>query len=209
MTAVPVPHLLARRYALGAAIGRGRSTVFRARDERLKRDVAVKRVAIGDGDVAAGPGGGESVRERALREARALARVSSPHAVAVFDVVEELGALWLVMELVDAPSLHGLVEEQGPLDDRRAARIGLDVLNALEAAHATGVIHRDVKPSNVLVPPEGPAKLADFGVASLRDEEQLTEPGIVVGSPSYMAPEQACGRPFGPPADLWALGVML
>ncbi|HEX6238886.1 MAG TPA: protein kinase [Acidimicrobiales bacterium] len=204
----PPPRLLARRYVLGPAVGRGRSTVFRARDQRLQREVAVKQV-----DVAAcepfGSGRNESLRARALREARALARVSSPQAVSVFDVVEEHGSLWLVMELVDAPSLRALVERYGPLDDRRAALIGLDVLAALAAAHATGVVHRDVKPSNVLVPRSGPAKLTDFGVASVRDDEQLTAPGMVIGSPSYMAPEQACGRPVGPEADLWALGAML
>ncbi|MFP3900301.1 MAG: serine/threonine-protein kinase, partial [Acidimicrobiia bacterium] len=204
----PPPRLLAARYVLGPAVGRGRSTVFRARDQRLQREVAVKQV-----DVAAcapfGSGRGESLRARALREARALARVSSPQAVSVFDVLEEDGSLWLVMELVDAPSLRALVERYGPLDDRRAALVGLDVLAALAAAHATGVVHRDVKPSNVLVPRGGPAKLTDFGVATVRDEEQLTAPGMVIGSPSYMAPEQACGRPAGPAADLWALGAML
>src|SRR5262245_41283653 len=111
------------------------------------------------------------------------------------------------MELVDAPSLEQLVHDAGPLDPRRAAEVGLGVLDALAAAHAQGIVHRDVKPANVLVGPT--VKLADFGVAALRDESGLTVPGMVVGSPSYMAPEQAVAGDVGPAADLWALGALL
>jgi hypothetical protein len=194
------------RYVLGDEIDRGRSIVYEARDTRLGRPVAIKRVAD------AGPGG-DDARARALREARAAARFSSPNVVGIYDVVEEQGAIWLVMELVRAPSLDRLVRTAGPLDEARAARLGLAVLAALEAAHAAGVVHRDVKPGNVLVAagPEGgdEIKLADFGVASVNDGVALTATGLVVGSPSYMAPEQAMGRAAGPAADLWALGALL
>jgi hypothetical protein len=205
--------LLAGRYELGEVIGRGRSPVYAARDARLGREVAVKRVAL-----TPGPDEVDDVRARAQREARAAARLASPHVVTVFDVVEEPDAVWLVMELVRAPSLEALVRERGPLPPALAARIGLGVLDALVAAHAVGVLHRDVKPANVLVSAganDGDdddrlgVKLTDFGVAALQDESGLTLPGLVVGSPSYMAPEQASGDEVGPPADLWALGALL
>ena len=189
-------------------IGQGRSSVYSARDTRLGRDVAVKRVAL-----AAGPAGLDDERVRALREARAAARMSSGCVVGVYDVIEESDAVWLVMELVRAPSLQALVRRRGPLPAPLAAAIGLGVVDALAAAHAVGVLHRDVKPANVLVVGHADGgvsvKLADFGVASLRDESDLTVPGMVMGSPSYMAPEQASGRPVGPEADLWALGALL
>ncbi len=198
------PALLADRYRLGDTLGRGRSTVYRATDVRLQREVAVKAV-----DLLAGEEDAERVRIRALREAQAAARLNNPHAVTVYDVVEESGAIWLVMELVEAPSLAQVVADDGPIGHPRAARIGLDVLAALESAHAVGIVHRDVKPANVLVQPGDRAKLTDFGVATIRDESRLTTTGLIVGSPSYMAPEQAMGAEVGPPTDLWALGALL
>ena len=202
----PGPHsgLLAGRYALGEAIGQGRSTVYRGEDHRLRRQVAVKQVRL---DVS--PERAEDTRARAMREAHAAARLSNPRAVTVFDVVEERGSIWLVMELVDVPSLAEVVATHGPLGHRRAATIGIDVLDALRAAHAVGVVHRDVKPANVLVGAGDRAKLTDFGVASIRDDAQLTATGYIIGSPAYMAPEQARGDRVGPPADLWALGATL
>ena len=127
----------------------------------------------------------------------------------VFDVVEEAGSIWLVMELVDAPSLAQVVVDGGPIPHPRAARIGLDVLTALEAAHVVGVVHRDVKPANVMVQAGDRAKLTDFGVATIRDGSRLTATGLIVGSPSYMSPEQAQGAEVGPPTDLWSLGALL
>ncbi len=198
--------IAAGRYLLGDEIDRGRSVVYEGRDTRLGRPVAVKRVA------ETGPDG-DDARARALREARAAARFSSPHVVGIYDVVEEQGAIWLVMERVPAPSLDRLVRTAGPLDEARAARVGLAMLAALEAAHAAGIVHRDVKPANVLVAsrPDGSdeIKLADFGVASVNDDAALTATGLVIGSPSYMAPEQAMGRAAGPAADLWSLGALL
>jgi serine/threonine protein kinase len=198
------PPLLHDRYEVASPIGQGRATVYRGTDTRLGRTVALKRVVL-----ASGHESGEQVHLRALREARAAARLDHPSIVTVYDVVEEDDALWLVMELVDAPSLAQLVAEEGPLDHASAARVGLAVLGALTAAHREGIVHRDVKPANVLVPPDGVAKLADFGVATVRDETRVTATGLVVGSPAYMAPEQARGEQVGPAADLWALGATL
>jgi eukaryotic-like serine/threonine-protein kinase len=198
------PARVAGRYLLGEPLGRGRSTVYRAIDTRLDRGVAIKQV-----ELVAGHEDVERVRRRALREAQAAARLNNPRVVTVFDVVEEAGSIWLVMELVDAPSLAQVVVDGGPLPHRRAARIGLDVLTALEAAHVVGVVHRDVKPANVMVQAGDRAKLTDFGVAAIRDDSRLTATGLIVGSPSYMSPEQAQGAEVGPPTDLWSLGALL
>jgi eukaryotic-like serine/threonine-protein kinase len=200
----PVTDRLAGRYALGEPLGRGRSTVYRATDVRLQRPVAVKRV-----ELAAGQEDAERVRSRALREAQAAARLNNPSVVTVYDVVEEDGSIWLVMELVEAPSLAQVVADEGPVSHARAAQVGLDVLAALEAAHAVGIVHRDVKPANVLVASGDRAKLTDFGVATIRDDSRLTATGLIVGSPSYMSPEQAKGDLVGPATDLWALGALL
>jgi eukaryotic-like serine/threonine-protein kinase len=196
--------LLADRYELGDPLGHGRSTVYTATDTRLRRRVAIKRV-----ELVAGQEDAEAVRARALREAQASARLNNPATVTVYDVVEESGAIWLVMELVDGPSLAQLVADEGPLPHDRAARLGLQVLTALEAAHLAGVVHRDVKPANVLVLDDDKAKLTDFGVATIRDESRVTKTGLIVGSPSYMAPEQATGGDITPATDLWALGALL
>src|SRR5262245_9507567 len=203
-TGSPATERLAGRYELGEPLGKGRSTVYRATDVRLRRPVAVKQV-----ELAAGQEDAERVRARAMREAQAAARLNNPSVVTVYDVVEEAGSIWLVMELVDAPSLAQIVAEEGPLSHARAAAVGLDVLAALEAAHAVGIVHRDVKPANVLVAAGDRAKLTDFGVATIRDDSRLTATGLIVGSPSYMAPEQARGGLVGPAADLWALGALL
>ena len=195
---------LADRYELGDTLGQGRSTVYRAVDTRLRREVAIKRVQL-----LAGTEDTEQVRTRALREARAAARLNDPNVVNVYDVVEEAGAIWLVMELVEGPSVAQIVADDGPLTHERAAAIGLGVLTALEAAHRVGVVHRDVKPANVLLRDGDRTKLTDFGVASIRDESRVTATGLIVGSPSYMAPEQANAGDITPATDLWALGALL
>jgi hypothetical protein len=194
---------VAGRYDLGAPLGRGgMGVVWRATDTLLGRPVAVKEVALPPGELA-------QVRDRALREARAAARLSHPGVVTLHDVVEEAGRLFLVMELVDAPTLRELVAAGGPLAPAGAARLGLDLLDALEAAHRAGVVHRDVKPGNVMVPAAGPAKLADFGIAALQEDAQRTLTATPFGSLPYAAPEQVAGQPAGPAADLWALGATL
>ncbi|HEX6424783.1 MAG TPA: protein kinase [Acidimicrobiales bacterium] len=203
---------LAERYEIEEVIGRGRSPVYCARDTRLGRAVAVKQVGLAVGAAGAA---GSADRARALREARSAARVLSPSAVQVYDVVEERDAVWLVMELVRAPNLDRLVAERGPLDEVRAALVGLWVLDALDAAHGLEIVHRDVRPANVLVGDlddaalDVPVKLADFGLAALRDDTSVTAPGALSGSPAFTAPEQASGRKAGPEADLWALGAVL
>ncbi|HEX6417405.1 MAG TPA: serine/threonine-protein kinase, partial [Acidimicrobiales bacterium] len=203
---------LAERYEIEDVIGRGRSPVYRARDTRLGRAVAVKEVGL---VAAAADDPASADRSRALREARAAARVHAPGVVQVYDVVEEHTAVWLVMELVRAPSLQRRVAEQGPMDEVTAARLGLGLLDALDAAHAQGVVHRDVRPANVLVADpddptvEVPVRLADFGLAALRDDTALAAPGALSGSPAFTAPEQVTGGPSGPATDLWALGAVL
>ena len=164
------------------------------------------------------------MRERALREARAAARLNHPGVVTLHDAVEADDRLFLVMELVDAPTLRDLVDRSGPVGHWAAARVGLELLDALDAAHRAGIVHHDVKPANVMVAPSGRVKLADFGIASLQDDTQRTLTGATgamrgrgdgravtaaFGSLPYVAPEQASGGHAGPAADLWALGATL
>lgn len=199
--------VLAGRYELKGAIGRGgMGVVWRARDTRLQRDVAIKEVDVPD---TLSGHDRRSVQQRACREAQAAARLNHPSAVTVFDVIEEDGKACIVMELVDALSLAELVEEHGPLSPAEAADVGLQVLGALETAHRVGIVHRDVKPANVMVTDSGDAKLADFGIASVKDDTRITATGLVLGSPAFMAPEQGKGEQSSPKTDLWALGATL
>jgi hypothetical protein len=181
-------------------------TVWRAADTVLRREVAVKEVILPPGLAASDA---EAMYERTLREARAAAGLSHPSVVQVFDVVTEEGRPWIVMELLDARSLADMVIEDGPLAPRSVAKIGIALLGALEVAHAGGVLHRDVKPANVLITREGRCVLTDFGVAKLPADVQLTTPGMVLGSPHFISPERALGHRFGPPSDLFSLGVTL
>ncbi|WP_117213768.1 serine/threonine-protein kinase [Allorhizocola rhizosphaerae] len=195
------------RYALRTAIGHGgMGTVWRATDTILRREVAVKEVVLPPGLALSDQ---EAMYERTLREARAAAGLSHPSIVQVFDVVTEDGRPWIVMELLDARSLADMVLEDGPIAPRAVAKIGIALLGALEIAHAGGVLHRDVKPANVLITKEGRCVLTDFGVAKLPTDVQLTTPGMVLGSPHFISPERALGHRFGPPSDLFSLGVTL
>src|SRR5690606_770362 len=151
----------------------------------------------------------EAMYQRMLREARAAAGLSHPGIVQVYDVVTDAGRPWIVMELLDARSLADIVIEDGPLPPRAVAKIGIALLGALEVAHAAGVLHRDVKPANVLISSDGRCVLTDFGVARMPTDVQLTAPGMVLGSPHFSSPERAMGREFGPPSDLFSLGVSL
>ncbi|HYY80076.1 MAG TPA: serine/threonine-protein kinase [Actinomycetes bacterium] len=199
--------IVARRYVLTAPLGRGGMGVaWRAHDSLLGRDVAVKEVVVPSLLPQAERRAAEA---RVLREARAAARLNHPGAVTVHDVVREHGHTFIVMELVRAPTLADLIQAKGPLPPERVAEIGVQLAGALEAAHRVGIVHRDVKPANVLVPEIGGVKLADFGVASLQGDPTLTSTGLVLGSPAYMAPEQASGKSSGPPADMWALGATM
>ncbi|HEV2766218.1 MAG TPA: serine/threonine-protein kinase [Acidimicrobiales bacterium] len=201
------PGLVGGRYRLGRRLGTGgMGVVWEGEDTVLQRPVAVKAVDLPshltDDDR-------HSLRSRVLREARSAARINHPATVRVFDVVDDGGRLYVVMELVRAPTLAEVVEERGPLSVPEVATLGLGVLGALEAAHQAGIVHRDVKPGNVMMLEDGGVKLADFGIASVKDDTRITSAGLVLGTPSYMAPEQATGQPTEAPADLWGLGALL
>ncbi|KAB1150503.1 serine/threonine protein kinase [Streptomyces luteolifulvus] len=199
--------LIAGRYRLLAPLGEGgMGTVWRARDEVLHREVAVKEVRAPAGLPA---GDVERMYARLEREAWAAARVADRNVVTVYDVATQDGRPWIVMELVPGLSLADLLDAEGPLDPRRAAHIGAEVLAALRAAHAAGVLHRDVKPANVLLSNDGRVVLTDFGIAMVEGSSALTMTGEVIGSPEFLAPERALGRTPGPESDLWSLGVLL
>ncbi|WP_328304227.1 serine/threonine protein kinase [Streptomyces sp. NBC_00435] len=178
-------------------------TVWRATDELLGRPVAVKELHLGEGDGAGAAAG-------ALREARAVAHVRHPHVVVVHDVVEHDGRPCIVMELVDGASLAELISSGKTLTPAEAARTGLALLGALTAAHSRGVLHRDVKPANVLMEAgTGRVVLTDFGIARLAGATTISQTGAFVGSPEYTAPERMQGAEAGPAADLWSLGTLM
>ena len=207
MSAPETERLLAGRYRLRAVIGRGgMGAVWRAHDELLNRDVAVKEIIWPPEMDEAEQ---ESGRRRAVREAQMLARLRHPNVVGVYDFFEEDGRPVIVMELVPFHSLRDTVRDAGPLPPARVARIGLGILAGLQAAHQAGVVHRDVKPANILLGPEDRIVLTDFGIAKAVDSPTLTTSGILVGSPSYLAPERARGEPAEAAADLWGLGASL
>ncbi|SOC50907.1 Serine/threonine protein kinase [Blastococcus aggregatus] len=195
------------RYSLEHVLGQGgMGTVWLATDLVLERQVAVKEVTfplhVTEEERAV-------LRERTMREARAAGQLEHPHVTTVYDVVEEGGKPWLVMKHVAARSLQEVIEARGPLPPADVALIGMHVLDALEAAHALGIVHRDVKPANVLVGPDGSGCLTDFGIATTTGDSSLTTHGALIGSPSYMAPERAHGEEPRPPVDLWSLGATL
>jgi serine/threonine protein kinase len=199
--------IVAGRYLLERPIGRGgMGVVWLAHDRLLDRQVAVKEVTFPD----TLPGHErDSLRARVLREARAAARLNHPGAITLYDVLSEQGRAFIVMELITAPSLDELVARRGPMPPAQAARIGLQIASALDAAHRAGVVHRDVKPANVMVGEDGGVWLGDFGIAHLQGDPKLTASGMILGSPWYMAPEQASGGESGPATDLWGLGATL
>lgn len=195
------------RYRLRSEIGSGgMGTVWHAEDTLLQRDVAVKEVAL---PPAVAAGESDAIRKRVLREARAAAALNHPNAVTVFDVIEEDGKAFIVMECIAGRTLDDIVKKQGPLGDDRVREIADDILSVLEAAHAAGIVHRDIKPANVMITSDGQTKVADFGIASVKDDPKITASGLVLGSPSYMAPEQATQGESGPEADLWGLGATM
>ncbi|MEU5528071.1 serine/threonine-protein kinase [Micromonospora chersina] len=200
--------VIAGRYRLLDLVGRGgMGRVWRAWDEMLHREVAVKQVVP---PAWLAPHERDELRGRTLREARTAARLSHPNVVRVYDVVRVDGDPWLVMEYVPSRSLQEIVETDGPVDPRRAAGIGLAVLAALRAAHDAGVLHRDVKPGNVLLARDGRVLLTDFGLAVFDGGDgMMTRPGLVLGSPQYVAPERAAEGVSSVEADLWSLGATL
>jgi eukaryotic-like serine/threonine-protein kinase len=198
--------VVAGRFVLHEALGHGgMGTVWRAEDQVLGRTVALKEVSL---PPSVPEEERQAMRQRVLREARAAARLNHPAAVTVFDVIEEGDTTFIAMEIVDSPTLYQLVSEQGPITPERTASIAIRVLDALQAAHAQGIVHRDVKPANVMVGDEQ-IKLADFGIATVKGDPRLTATGLLLGSPSYMSPEQVDGKAAGSPSDLWALGATM
>ncbi|MFD1273810.1 serine/threonine-protein kinase [Streptomyces kaempferi] len=199
--------LLAGRYRLGDVLGRGgMGTVWRAQDETLGRTVAVKELRFPssiDEDEK------RRLITRTLREAKAIARIRNNGAVTVFDVVDEDNRPWIVMELVEGKSLAEVIREDGVLTPKRAAEVGLAILDVLRSAHREGILHRDVKPSNVLISDDGRVVLTDFGIAQVEGDPSITSTGMLVGAPSYISPERARGHKPGPAADLWSLGGLL
>lgn len=199
--------LLAGRYRLGEVLGRGgMGTVWRADDETLGRTVAVKELrfpsAIDEDEK-------RRLITRTLREAKAIARIRNNSAVTVYDVVDEDDRPWIVMELIEGKSLAEAIREDGTLTPKRAAEVGLAILDVLRSAHREGILHRDVKPSNVLISEDGRVVLTDFGIAQVEGDPSVTSTGMLVGAPSYISPERARGHKPGPPADLWSLGGLL
>jgi serine/threonine protein kinase len=199
--------VVAGRYRLSAVIGHGgMGVVWRARDELLSRDVAVKEMIwppyLTDQERRA-------ACRRATREAQVAARLTHRNVIRVFDIVEEGGCPWIVMELLSYRSLLDVIEEDGPLTPAEAAHVGLQILAALRVVHAAGIVHRDVKPANILISPDNRAVLTDFGIAWAADSPALTTVGVLIGSPSYIAPERARGGHSGAQGDLWGLGASL
>ncbi|MFF5975862.1 serine/threonine-protein kinase [Streptomyces sp. NPDC012769] len=201
--------LLAGRYRLGESIGRGgMGKVWRAHDEVLHRVVAVKELTAGRFVAEADR---LVLHARTQKEARAAARITHPGVVTVHDVLEHDDRPWIVMQYVDGPSLADAAKESGSgtIESREAARIGLHVLGALRAAHAAGVLHRDVKPGNVLLARDGRVLITDFGIAAIEGDSSITRTGELVGSIDYLAPERVRGGDPGPASDLWSLGATL
>ncbi|MFE2206272.1 protein kinase domain-containing protein [Streptomyces rubiginosohelvolus] len=209
---VPSGRVIDGRFTLVERLGSGgMGMVWRARDEALHRDVALKEVRPPDPALAEyDPEGARTLRARVLREARALARVDHPNVVTVHHIVDpgEDGYPWIVMELVAGSSLHDRLAT-GPMEPADAAELGRGILSALRAAHAAGIQHRDVKPANVLLRPDGRPVLTDFGIAAIRESTSLTMTGALIGSPDYIAPERIRGTEGDPSSDLWSLGMML
>jgi eukaryotic-like serine/threonine-protein kinase len=198
---------IAGRYTLIEELGRGGvGQVWRARDELLRRDVAVKEVvfpgAISELDRA-------SMQARVLREARAAAGLPHSSVVTVYDVIRDDTRGYIVMELIDACSITELVQRDGPMPVNKVAKIARQMVEVLEVAHDHGIIHRDVKPGNVMVLGDGGVKLADFGIAWIKDDPKITASGLILGSPSFMAPEQAQGAEITPATDMWGLGATM
>ncbi|NKE59267.1 serine/threonine protein kinase [Lentzea sp. PSKA42] len=201
------PRVIAGRYALVAELGRGgMGIVWRAQDRHIGRFVAIKELHLPDGIAHEER---RVLEERALREARTAGKLNDPAVVTVFDAINENGTTYIVMELVEAATLSTLISAHGPMSPNQVVSIALQTLSALETAHQAGIVHRDVKPGNLMIRPDGKVKLTDFGIAQAVDDPRLTTSGSLIGSPAYMSPERIHGHEAGPASDLWALGATL
>ncbi|WP_433027254.1 serine/threonine-protein kinase [Actinomycetospora sp. CA-053990] len=199
--------VIAERYRVRTRVGQGAmGVVWRAEDERLQREVALKQVSLPAG---ADEEARDQAHRRVFREARMIARLHHPHAIAVYDVVEHDGQPWLVMEYLPSRSLAEALVADGPLDPERVAHIGRQVADALAAAHEAGMVHRDIKPGNVLLADDGLAKVTDFGIARAVDDVTITSTGMMAGTPAYLAPEVARGGTADFRSDVYSLGSTL
>ncbi|MCE7011376.1 protein kinase [Kibdelosporangium philippinense] len=199
--------LVADRYRLVGQIGRGAmGVVWRAHDERLDRTVAVKLLSF---DAALGDTEGEQADARVMREARLAAKIQHPNAIQVHDVVEHDGRPCLVMEYLPSESLSAVLNDRGALPADEVARIGAQIAGALAAAHDVGIVHRDVKPDNVLIAPDGTVKITDFGISRAIGDATMTSVGVIAGTPAFLAPEVAGGDKAGFPSDVYSLGSTL
>lgn len=198
--AVPRAAMIADRYRLDALVGQGGTAeVWKATDTSLERTVALKLVTVAHDESSA----------RAADEAKTLARLSHPSLVQVYDAgTDTSGRPWVVMEFVEGETMAEAVR-RGPLPVHRIAEIGASVAEGLDHVHGQGLVHRDVKPANVMLGRGGAVKLTDFGIARLVDAAKVTSTGLMVGTASYLAPEQVAGEPVGPPADVYSLGLLL
>jgi serine/threonine protein kinase len=197
--------LIADRYRLRHVVGSGgMGVVWEAWDERLERRVALKQLHRQSG---ASTAEAELANKRAMREARLTARLNHPHAIPVFDVVEQEGQLWLVMQFISSITLAEVLKEGGPLEPAEAAQVGAEVASALAAAHALGIVHRDVKPGNILIADDGTALISDFGIAHALGDATLTTRGLIHGTPAYLAPEVARGGEAEFASDVFSLGA--
>jgi serine/threonine protein kinase len=199
--------LVAGRYRLGRRIGSGAmGIVWEAHDERLHRTVAVKQLLLQPGLAESDT---DEAKRRAMREGRIAARLQHPHAIAVYDVAEDDGQPWLVMEYLPSKSLSTALSERGTLPPRDVASIGSQVASALAAAHNAGIVHRDIKPGNILLGNDGTVKITDFGISRATGDVTVTATGMLAGTPAYLAPEVAKGYDPGPPSDVFSLGSTL
>ncbi len=207
MGAVTPTRVIGGRYVVLAELGRGgMGIVWRAEDRMMGRHVAVKELHLPEG---LGPDDRRLFRERLLREARTAGRLNDPAIITVYDVVSDAGVDHIVMELIEAPTLADVVARSGPLPESAVIEVARRLLGALRTAHERGVVHRDVKPSNVMLGADGRVTLTDFGIAQAADDPRLTTTGSLVGSPGYMAPERLDGGNADPASDLWSLGATL
>lgn len=199
--------LVAGRYRVQRRIGSGAmGVVWECVDERLHRTVAVKQLLLQPG---LDPGEAEEARQRAMREGRIAARLQHPNAISVYDVAEDEGQPVLVMEYLPSTSLAGMMSDHGPLPPREVARIGAQVASALGAAHAAGVVHRDIKPGNILLGDNGQVKITDFGISRAQGDVQVTKTGMLAGTPAYLSPDVAMGQEPTSASDVFSLGATL
>jgi serine/threonine protein kinase len=199
--------VVAGRYTVIRELGRGgMGVVWLAEDRTIGRQVAIKELLLPPGIA---PRERQVFEERVLREARTAGRLSDPSIVTVHDVVQEDGATYIVMELIEAENLSEVIRQHGPMPVEQVLKIAEQVLIALQTAHAAGIVHRDVKPSNVMIAANGRVKLTDFGIAQSTEDPRLTTSGTLVGSPTYISPERLLGKDASPASDLWALGATL